>query len=72
MQAWINPYSSNVILANQDISFGGDVIFGQLFYRSSDSGLTWTNLTFDPGYRTYSVFFLDDNVMADITVKHEI
>ncbi|MBK9097617.1 MAG: T9SS type A sorting domain-containing protein [bacterium] len=43
---------------------GGSITTGNSYgdiLKTTDSGVTWTNLTFDPGYRTYSVFFLDEN-----------
>jgi photosystem II stability/assembly factor-like uncharacterized protein len=43
---------------------GGSITTGNAFgdiLKTTDSGITWTNLAFDPGYRTYSVFFLDEN-----------
>jgi photosystem II stability/assembly factor-like uncharacterized protein len=43
---------------------GGSITTGNSFgdiLKTTNSGVTWTNLTFDPGYRAYSVFFLDEN-----------
>jgi photosystem II stability/assembly factor-like uncharacterized protein len=47
IQAWINPYSSQNIFAEQAISFGGDILFGNLFYRSSNGGLNWSKVNID-------------------------
>ena len=44
---------------------GGSITTGNSFgdiLKTTDSGVTWTNLSFDPGYRTYSVFFVNENV----------
>ena len=43
---------------------GGSITSGNAYgdiLKTTDSGVTWTNLAFDPGYRTYSVFFHDEN-----------
>ncbi|NWG29216.1 MAG: hypothetical protein HXY48_11875, partial [Ignavibacteriaceae bacterium] len=44
---------------------GGSITTGNSFgdiLKTTDSGLTWTKLNFNPGYRTYSVYFLNDNL----------
>jgi photosystem II stability/assembly factor-like uncharacterized protein len=44
---------------------GGSITTGNSFgdvLKTTNSGLTWTKLAFDPGYRTYSVFFLNENL----------
>lgn len=44
---------------------GGSITTGNSFgdiLKTTDSGSTWTNLPFDPGYRIYSVFFINDNL----------
>jgi photosystem II stability/assembly factor-like uncharacterized protein len=44
---------------------GGSITTGNAYgdiLKTTNSGLTWTKLAFDPGYRTYSVFFHNDNV----------
>jgi photosystem II stability/assembly factor-like uncharacterized protein len=43
---------------------GGSITTGNQFgdiLKTTDGGLSWTKLPIDPGYRTYSVFFLDEN-----------
>jgi photosystem II stability/assembly factor-like uncharacterized protein len=43
---------------------GGSITTGNSFgdiLKTTNGGSTWANLTFDPGYRTYSVFFQDEN-----------
>jgi photosystem II stability/assembly factor-like uncharacterized protein len=44
---------------------GGSITTGNSFgdiLKTTNSGTTWTKLPFDPGYRTYSVFFLNENL----------
>jgi photosystem II stability/assembly factor-like uncharacterized protein len=43
---------------------GGSITTGNQFgdvLKTTDGGATWTKLPLDPGYRTYSVFFLNEN-----------
>jgi len=44
---------------------GGSISTGNQYgdiLKTTDGGLNWTNLAFDPGYRTYSVYFVNDNL----------
>lgn len=44
---------------------GGSITTGNQFgdiLKTTNGGLTWTKLPFDPGYRVYSVFFHNENV----------
>ena len=44
---------------------GGSISTGNTFgdiLKTTNSGTNWTKLPFDPGYRTYSVFFLNENL----------
>jgi photosystem II stability/assembly factor-like uncharacterized protein len=44
---------------------GGSITTGNSFgdiLKTTNGGATWTKLPFDPGYRTYSVFFHNENV----------
>ena len=43
---------------------GGSITTGNQFgdiLKTTDAGLTWTKLPFNPGYRTYSVYFRTDD-----------
>ncbi|MCH7575760.1 MAG: T9SS type A sorting domain-containing protein [Candidatus Marinimicrobia bacterium] len=41
IQVWVNPYHPDQIMAQQLISYGGDVIDGQIVYVSSNGGGNW-------------------------------
>jgi len=50
--------------ANIGYVVGGSITSGASFgdvLKTTDGGNTWFKLPFDPGYRIYSVFFLDEN-----------
>lgn len=62
--AWINPYSSGNIFAEQAISFGGDILYGHLFYKSTNSGLNWHKVNLDSSLDFQRVVFdpLDEDI----------
>lgn len=50
---------------NTGFAVGGSITSGNQFgdiLKTTDGGITWTKLAFDPGYRVYSVFFMNENV----------
>ena len=54
-------YRVSFVSANIGYTGGGTATSGDLL-KTTDGGLTWTKLSFDPGERLYSVHFINDNL----------
>ena len=62
-----NNILQRVSFPDQSVGFavGGSITSGNSYgdiLRTTDGGAVWSKLSLNPGYRTYSVFFLNENV----------
>ena len=57
VSAFVNPYFPNMIFVSQMISYGGDVVWGNYYYNSTNNGSNWIKLNLDSLTNIQKCFF---------------